>query len=185
MITRDEVLGEAVNKCLQELYSNVQPKVTWTDFIQENRERVEGTPPPCEFYYIPKKLMEEIVSDYVYAYDLEPKVRNTIDALIDYLREPITIAFQDNTKKYVKGDSIINFIGEDAFNMVVQYLTDAGDFYRWDADLQKFHYNIYLGASPSTSKEQVINNWKKYRNKDITIDDSKYLEYVQDGNLRK
>lgn len=183
MITRDEVLVEAVNKCLQELYSNVQPKVTWTDFIQENREYVEGTPLPCEFYYIPKKLMEEIVSDYVYAYDLNPKLKDTINILIDYLKEPINIGYENNTRKYVTGESIVNRIGEDAFNMVVKYLTDAGDFYRWDADLQKFYHNIYLGASPSTSKEQVINNWKKYRNKDITIDDSKYLEYVQDSSL--
>ena len=183
MITRDDVLTEAITKCLKELYSKAQPKVSWEDFIKENKEHEEGTPRPYEFYYIPQKLMDEIVSEYIYAYDLKPKLKETINVLIGYLKEPLNIAYEDNSRKYVKGESIVKSIGEEAFNKVVQYLTDAGDFYKWDSDLQRFKFNIYLGASPNTSKEQVIENWKKYRNKDITIDDSKYLEYVQDGNL--
>ena len=43
-------------------------------------------------------------------------------------------------------------------------------------DLNSFNTNVYLGASPNSNKEAVIENWKKYRNKDIEIDESKYNE---------
>ena len=36
--------------------------------------------------------------------------------------------------------------------------------------------NVYLGASPNSNKEKVIENWKVYRNKDISIDESVYIE---------
>jgi uncharacterized protein with HEPN domain len=36
-MTRNELLGEAVDRCMEELYQYARPKVTWKDFIQQNR----------------------------------------------------------------------------------------------------------------------------------------------------
>ena len=55
-----------------------------------------------------------------------------------------------------------------------EFLDMAGKFYNWNGDLNTFNINVYLGASPNSNKEAVIENWKKYRNKDIEIDDSVY-----------
>ena len=37
-MTRNELLGEAVDRCMEELYQYARPKVTWKDFIQQNKE---------------------------------------------------------------------------------------------------------------------------------------------------
>ena len=37
MVTRNKVLDIAVDECIKELYSLVQPSVTWEDFLEENR----------------------------------------------------------------------------------------------------------------------------------------------------
>ena len=40
--------------------------------------------------------------------------------------------------------------------------------------------SVYLGPSPNSNKEAVIENWKKYRNKDIEIDESKYNDEYEE-----
>ena len=59
---------------------------------------------------------------------------------------------------------------------VLEYLESATNFYKCDSDLQSFTFSIYLGASPNSNKQAVIDNWKIYRNQDIVIDDSIYNE---------
>ena len=52
----------------------------------------------------------------------------------------------------------------------------AGKFYNWNRDVSTFNINVYLGASPCSNKQTVIDNWKIYRNQDIGIDESKYKD---------
>lgn len=52
-----------------------------------------------------------------------------------------------------------------------EFLDMAGNFYNWNRDLNSFNMTVYLGASPNSNKEAVIENWKKYRNQDIEIDE--------------
>ena len=48
----------------------------------------------------------------------------------------------------------------------------AGEFFSWGYELNSFNTSVYLGPSPNYSnKEAVVENWKKYRNKDIKIDE--------------
>ena len=96
MITRNKLLSQAVDDCMKELYSLVQPSVDWNDFIQENKlysnqykiwEKTRDTDPnyigksitecigprPYEFYYLPRDVMKEVVESYVYAYRMDAK----------------------------------------------------------------------------------------------------------------
>lgn len=41
MITRDKVLGQAVDQCMKDLYSLATPKVNWNQFIQDNKDYLE------------------------------------------------------------------------------------------------------------------------------------------------
>ena len=36
MITRSDILNKAVDDCMKELYSLVQPSIDWDNFIKEN-----------------------------------------------------------------------------------------------------------------------------------------------------
>ena len=121
MITRNKLLSQAVDDCIKELYSLVQPSVDWNDFIQENKlysnqykiwEKTRDTDPnyigksvtecigprPYEFYYLPKDVMKEVVESYVYAYrmDVKQEFLNNIAILKDYCRNPIVDKYIDD-----------------------------------------------------------------------------------------
>lgn len=244
MLTRDNVLSRAADDCMQELYSFVQPKVEWDDFVKQNKNysdkykvwerfnylfhkenktekeleeyskfpaKWEGKsitecigPRPYEFYYIPRNVMKTICGNYVYAYrmDSQQNLLDIIEILKNYCIEPIKDKYieehSDENGNYHPGyrsyehpdnleiclmnlitDSNLNLgnnTGEDLVkvtkelqNKFFEFLDMAGKFFNWNRDLNSFNMTVYLGASPNTNKEAVIENWKKYRNQDIEI----------------
>ena len=56
-------------------------------------------------------------------------------------------------------------------NKFFKFLDMAGNFFNWNRDLNSFNVSVYMGPSPNSYKEAVIENWKKYRNQDIEIDE--------------
>ena len=251
MITRDDVLTQACDDCMKELYSFVQPSVKWEDFVKEceiytkcykewdtynhaycNREENpekweklrkfykqldwEGKsitecigPRPYEFYYLPKEIMNDICDSYVNAYniDSQQELLNIIQILKDYCRKPIVDKYiedwtdetgfhhpgyrsyghPDNLEKEIikiikeYDDTDIMTESKDIVNKFFEFLDMAGNFYNWNRDLNSFNTTVYLGPSPCSSKEKVIENWKKYKGKDIEIDEDKIKkEYYGD-----
>ena len=221
MITRNDVLSQAVNECMKELYSLAVPHVEWKDFIKECEiysnlykeweafnsacssrdehpdewEKIkekykslewEGKsikecigPKPYEFYYLPKEIMKDICDSYVYAYRInqQQELLDTIEILKNYCKEPII-------DKYIEGkngdpnlqtvgiESAVSTLYAQTFqNTFFEFLDMAGNFYNWNRDLNTFNMSVYLGASPCSSKEIVIKNWKEFKNKDIEINE--------------
>lgn len=219
MITRRDVIADAADKCMKELYSLAQPAITWEDFIKENKEFIKREeeyyklpkenrisykefmgPKPYEFYYLPKEVLKEIVDNYIYAYEIDEhqNLLDTIDLLKKYCDDPIEEFYHpgegenpgyrdyrhpDNLatcliselKEYANSD-INEEIIHKAKDLFFKFLDMAGKFYNSHWWLNSFNTTVYLGASPNSNKEAVIENWKKYRNKDIEIDESKYNE---------
>lgn len=216
MITRHDVLADAINKCIRELYSLAQPEVNYDDFIEENKIYLEKEkeyyslpkdnrpsyyeymgPKPYEFYYLPRETFKEIADSYVEAYKFDDKqeLLDTIEVLKNYCKEPIVDKWiegnddepghrgyerPDNLEKEIYKYLDSNFTGVEFINAEIlkdkffEFLDMAGDFYNWSSYLNTFNTHIYLGGTPSSNKESVIENWKKYRNIDIEIDESKY-----------
>lgn len=224
-MTRNEVLTQACEQCLKELYSKAQPSITWEEFEEENkiyikkyrewqRAEREGNhidltkycgPRPYEFYYLPKDIFKDICDSYVDAYriDSQKNLLDIIEVLKNYCNNPIIDIYEkdedgighrsymhpDNLEKELYqvlkeyfGDSETdpNAVAKELQNKFFEFLNMTGDFYNWNYDLNSFNTTVYLGASPCSNKETVINNWKQYRNKDITIDDSLYIEDEND-----
>lgn len=219
MITRRDVIADAADKCMKELYSLAQPAITWEDFIKENKEFIKREeeyyklpkenkisykefmgPKPYEFYYLPKEVLKEIVDNYIYAYEIDEhqNLLDTIDLLKKYCDDPIEEFYHpgegenpgyrdyrhpDNLstcliselKEYANSDISEEIIYK-AKDLFFKFLDMAGKFYNSHWWLNSFNTTVYLGASPNSNKEAVIENWKKYRNKDIEIDESKYNE---------
>lgn len=222
MITRDDVLGKAVMDCLKELYSKVQPKVDWEDFMQQSKEYSKkynewhllynqsmGNEPslkeycgprPYEFYYIPKDVMKEIVDSYISAYriDAQENLLSIIEILKEYCKNPIIDKYiegkdgspghrgyehPDNLMKEINkllckqfNSPELSGISNKICDKFFEFLGMAGSFYNWNRDLNAFNMEVYLGPSPCSNKERVIKNWKQYRDKDIIIDESIYIE---------
>ena len=219
MITRRDVIADAADKCMKELYSLAQPTITWEDFIKENKEFIKREeeyyklpkenkisykefmgPKPYEFYYLPKEVLKEVADNYIYAYEIDEhqNLLDTIDLLKKYCDDPIEEFYHPGEgespgyRDYRHPDSLVTCliselkeyassdISEEivykAKDLFFKFLDMAGKFYNSHWWLNSFNTTVYLGASPNSNKEAVIENWKKYRNKDIEIDESKYNE---------
>ena len=225
MITRRDVLVDAIDKCIRELYSLAQPEVNYDDFVEENKIYLEKEkeyyslpkdnrpsyheymgPKPYEFYYLPREIFKEIADSYVDAYKLNDKqeLLDVIEILKKYCEEPIvdkwiegnddksgyrSYEYSNNLKieikKKLEESPIISVppsnkeeyyteLSEKLQNKFFEFLDMAGNFYNWTGYLNTFNTHVYLGGTPSSNKESVIENWKKYRNIDIEIDESKY-----------
>lgn len=159
MISRDDVLANAVIDCYKECYKRAYPEVTWEEFKEMNCNYNGEGPSPYEFYFLPNEELKEIVEEIEYAYRIPPELKDNIEVLIDYCRD----------------EGISSKIGSENFKLVCDTLYEAGKTYRWDGDATKFRFNVYLGAVPCSNAQTVIDNWKKYRNIDISDGISKRL----------
>ena len=253
MITRDDVLSQAVDACMKELYSFACPSVKWKDFLKENKvyikcynewetynrayqdrennpEKWENFktlyeifdwknksitecigPRPYEFYYLPKEIMKDVCDSYIHAYkiDSQQELLNTIQILKNYCKEPIVDKYIDDyTDEYgnhhpgYRSYDHPNNLEKELYDLIpdtgfdkseiakelqdkfFEFLDMAGNFYNWNRDLTSFGASVYLGGSPNSNKEAVIENWKKYRSKDITIDEEQIKrDYYGDDEL--
>ena len=219
-MTRHEVLTQACDQCLKELYKYAIPHIEWEGFKKECEEyskkykewddwkmkniphpEWEGKsleecigPKPFEFYYLPQEIMKDICNSYVYAYKLDGKqeLLDTINVLKEYCKDPIIDKWiegengnpghrgyehPENLEKELYKYLDSNFTGVEFRNAEIikdiffKFLDMAGDFYNWNRYLNSFNATVYLGPSPNSNKERVIENWKKYRGKDIEINE--------------
>ena len=224
-MTRRDVLNDAVENCLKELYSWVTPKIDWDEFIKENKiynekykkwESLKDKTPileycgpkPYEFYYLPAEIFNDIKESYVYAYKLngQKELLDIIEILKNYCKEPIVDKYiegkddepghkgydhPDNLEKEINTyldlkfplmdperaedaedfENKLNTAAKELQDKFFEFLDMAGNFFNWNRDLNSFNVTVYLGPSPNSNKQAVIENWKKYRNQDIEIDE--------------
>ena len=163
-------------------------------------------PEPYKFHYLPRDVFKEVVDNFIYAYELDhhQQLLDTIHILKDYCNKPIVDKYieregdqpgyrgydhPDNLKREVtklldmyfhNSNCDLSAIAEDIEKVFFNFLDMAGKFFSWNGDLNTFNCNVYLGASPYSNKQGVIDNWKKYRNQTIKIDDSEYDNEEQD-----
>jgi len=67
-------------------------------------------------------------------------------------------------------------MSEEICGMVDKFFAMAESFFNWNRELNAFNMTVYLGPSPNSNKQAVIDNWKQYKGINITIDDSIYKE---------
>ena len=156
-------------------------------------------PKPYEFYYLPAEIFNDIKESYVYAYKLngQKELLDTIEILKNYCKEPIVDKYiegengfpghrgydhPDNLEKELQiklrekarfsvTNTVIENLSKELQNKFFKFLDMAGNFFNWNGDLNSFYMSVCLGASPNSNKQAVIDNWKKYRNQDIEIDE--------------
>ena len=146
-MTREKLIGEAVDKCLEELYQYVRPKVTWEDFVNQNKEyskkykEWEGSddrgnklscigPAPYEFYYLPRNILKDVVDNYVRVYKMneQQNLLDIIEILKNYCKEPIV-------DKYIEGkDGFPGYRGYDHPNNLEKELTTLIKMYCDDSE---------------------------------------------------
>ena len=216
LYNRKYKVWENFNKAFQEKDKNpemwLQYQSTFKDWENKSIDECIG-PKPFEFYYLPKKVLDNICDSYIYAYriDEQRELLDTIETLKNYCREPIVEIYVEpekgrtGYKDFEHSDSLERIINRyldlefplmdpqraldaDDFDNKLEkaskelqdkffeFLDMAGKFFRWDKDLNSFKMSVYLGPSPNSNKKAVIENWKKYRNKGIEINEEQIIK---------
>jgi hypothetical protein len=150
---------------------------------------------------------------HTYRIDQQQELLDTIETLKNYCKEPIIDKYiddwtdeaghhpgyrsydhPDNLKKEIE-KILFGRMSEEAGeyreesaeilqNKFFEFLDMAGNFFNWNRDLNTFNCSVYLGPSPNSNKEAVIENWKLYRNKDIKINEEQMKkEYFGEDGL--
>ena len=176
-----------------------------TNLKSDKKSKIECIgPAPYEFYFLPREITKDICDSYVRAYkiDSQQELLNTIETLKNYCKEPIVDKYiddwtdetgfhhpgyrsydhPDNLEKEITkiltkyDDSMDSEQGEEIVKKFFEFLDMAEKFYNWTSELNAFNMSVYLGPSPNSNKKAVIENWKKYRNKDIEINEERIIK---------
>lgn len=201
----DYIMWKEYNKIFKEREKYPEKWKTMKELFPnwENKSIIECIGPrPYEFYYLPRNILEEVVNNFVYAYELDQhqQLLDTIHILKNYCEDPIVkhIKKEENQPEYDHPDNLktevtkllnmyfhnsdcdLFVIAEDIEKIFFEFLNMAEKFYNWNGELNSFNTGVYLGISPNTNKQAVIDNWKKYRNQTIEINDNEYDNEEQD-----
>ena len=144
--------------------------------------------------------MKDICDSYVHAYrmDIKQEFLDNIKVLKDYCKKPIVDKWiegengfpghrgyehPDNLEKEINkllckqfNSPELSGISNKVQDKFFEFLDMAGNFFEWNSDLNSFNVSVYLGPSPNSNKQAVIENWKKYRNQDIKINEKEIKE---------
>ena len=87
---RFDIIEQAIIECLNEMYINSQPSITWEDILEQAKKE----PKRCiwQEHYLPKHLYERILERYKQMYRIGDEWTGNIELLERYLTEGGTLA---------------------------------------------------------------------------------------------
>lgn len=151
MKTREEVLVQAYNECLRDLYLNSEPPIDIKELLDSGFKDDENDPLRNK-HFIDEETFNEIVEDTKWAYGIIDHFHDNLELIKSNLKDGPTIRsskYQYTTLKPLKEE-----IGEDAYNKVMEYIDAIYNYYKNDYDVSKFDFSIFLGASPSFKQKE-------------------------------
>lgn len=194
MLDRDVVIKRAIEECLEEMYSKAQPSASYKELIEKvkSKEVIDNSENRIlDRYYLSQEEFEYIKNKYSTAYGFEPKWREYIEILENYLKKggnkdkyiPSTMeedghinpGYRSYEKVKPLRTQIHNLIQDEELankvsDLVFNTIEDCKDYYRFDNTSQIFDYHICLGASPTSNKETVRKYWES-QGKTIEFED--------------
>ena len=194
MLDRNVIIKRAIEECLEEMYSKAQPSASYKELIEKakSKEIIDNSEDRVlDRYYLSQEEFEYIKNKYSEAYGFEPKWKEYIEILEEYLKKggnkdkyiPSTMeedgSIHPGYRSYEKvkplKEQLKEIIHDDkkldkVVNVVMSTIKDCKDYYRFDRTQEIFDFHICLGASPTTNKDTVKKYWES-QGKHIEIED--------------
>lgn len=154
MKTREEVLVQAYNECLRDLYLNSEPPVDIKELFDSGFKDDENDPLRNK-HFIDEETFTEIVEDTKWAYGIIDHFHDNLELIKSDLTNGPTV--RTSKYKYTALKPLKEEIGEEAYNKVMEYIDAIYNYYKKDSDVSKFDFTIFLGASPSFKPKEKNN----------------------------
>lgn len=186
MKTYDEVMVQAIEDTLEEMYQHSYPKVSWKQRNQELKDGKDVDNDLIHHHYIPQKLYEDILEMAKSNYSYETFFQDYTEHFADFIlkgghAKDIDKGGKDDYKDY---QSIKEEIGEEAFAVLEKRIEAYKRTYRFDRKRWSFAFTV-MNYSPCTNKQVVLDYWKS-QGIDLQIpDDDKIISRYWDGEYEE
>ena len=186
MKTREDILEQACIECLTEMYAKAQPSLDFKQYLEDVKMgKFTEEDKVYERHYLSLDEVHYIVNKYINLYAIDNQWTEHADLVFKYLKEGgVKITCKDNSKQYENQDPLNDIIKQvlinhdvldtelldDLVDSVFNSITNCKSFYKLDKELQTFKNTIYLGVSPCSNKEFVIQYWSN-KGVNLTIKD--------------
>lgn len=190
MLDRDQVIRKAYTECMAEMYAKAQPSADYYQLLEDAKNGKIGKDEKVyERHYLSYEEFIHIRDKYIKAYGLQATWKSNIEVLEDYLINggtkdkyiqsrtdedghyhpgyrgyekvaPIAKQIQEILKTEIGEGNVTDTISNKITETVLNTISDCKEFYRFDREEADFNCSVALGASPTSSKETVIEYWK-------------------------
>lgn len=172
MLTRRDILSEAVHRCLITMYNFAQPSIDLDKLIKSGYKDTDENP-LYKYHYLSSENYSFIVEAYKKAYGIVDKWDAIFNLLIDYLiNGGLKTVYNDGHKDYVKVPSLYSYLDEEDADIALSIIYECQHFYSHGRESNDFSFTMSLGVgSPSSNKEFVENYWKANGYSNFSIED--------------
>ena len=185
MISRKEILEEAVHKCLRDMYLWSQPSIDIDELLKTGyKDKKES--PLYRRHYLSSKNFTYIKDAYISAYRMKDDWENDFETIINYLYSGglKDKYIQEEGKPGYRGcekvPSIYKYLDKEDADIVMSLIGECKNFYRVDKEARDFSFTMALGVgSPTSNDKEVEEYWQvngrpNFITKDFYIDDVLY-----------
>ena len=178
-ISRDDVLSDAVRKCLDAMYRASYPSVTLEELEKEAKKIDPKDRDEAKLFnrhYLPHKIHTAILEDFAEAYELKSPLPTIIDILKDYFKKPIVDKWFEPKNEIDPGHRGYEHpepMPEEHRVVAEKYLDMANDFFSWNRDLNALYFNV-CNVSPCSNKDTVEKWYHEHGDPDFKIPEDDY-----------
>lgn len=176
-ITRDKIITEACTNMIKEMYRRAQPSVDIMLYQECYKNGIlDVDKDRCyEWHYLPDKVQQQIVEDYINAYGANDWLKTACKFLIEVFKDGgHRTAYKDifgtgeRVRTSEKTEKLDELIGTENAEKVYKLMNDFMGFYRTNRDEHAIRMTIF--KCPTSNPKTVIEKWGP----DFKVDDSVY-----------
>ena len=190
-MTRRDIIEKATIDCLDEMYRQSQPSITWDEVVEQSKQNKDRH--IWREHYLPQHLYMKIMEKYMYAYRIRDEWEGNVRVVEEYLEkggtkdkyisahtdatgyhpgyrgyekvESIAVQFQKKLKEMnvLHGSSIAITLSDLLFSNI----HDCKEFYKFDREEMGFRMDV-SNYAPNSNIEAVR---EFYKDTDIVINE--------------
>lgn len=182
VIDRDDVLSEAVDKCLDIMYQNSYPPISLEELRKEAKKiPIEKRDEAKLFnrHYLPSEVHTFILEDVADAYEVKSDLPNIIQILKDYFKKPIVDKWIEGKNEHDPGHRGYEHpepMPEEHRVVAEKYMDMANEFFSWNRDLNCLYFNV-CNVSPCSNRETVEKWYHENGDPDFKIPDDSWWDH--------
>lgn len=189
MKTRKNVLGQAIDECVAEMFKWAQPSIDINELIK-NGFKDDEKMPLYQKHYLSSNNFQFIKDSFMSAYGVTDDWDDTFDTIYRQLTEG---GIEDDYKPkegdrpgyrdYKKVDPLKEHLKTpEDFDTIIEYIKKVQKFFKGHCrESNSFSMTVCLGCSPTSNPKEVEEYWKANGRPDFKIKEFNIADVIYGG----